>query len=48
MQRNGGRARMVDEAGYDLDVRVVETKPPHVRTFVEDVCTDNLLALPRY
>src|SRR5262249_36333257 len=48
MRRKGGEARVVDEAGDDLEVRIVEADPPYLRTFVEGVWTDNLLALPRY
>lgn len=48
MRRNGGRAKVVDEFGEDLEVRVVEADPPFLRTFVEGEWTDNLLALPRY
>lgn len=48
MRRNGGRAKVVDEYGADLEVRVVEGDQPYLRTFVEGVWTENLLSLPRY
>jgi hypothetical protein len=44
----GGDARVRDSAGHDVRVGVVNADAPYIRTYADDVWTDNLLALPQY
>ena len=46
--KNGNTARVRDSSGNDVKVGVVDADPPYIRTYADDVWTDNLLALPRY
>ena len=48
IKHKGGDARVRDKAAHDVQVGVVEAKPPYIRTYADKVWTDNLLALPRY
>jgi hypothetical protein len=34
--------------GHDVNVGVVNATPPYIKTYADEVWTDNLLALPRY
>jgi hypothetical protein len=45
---NGGIVRVVDEDGADVEVRVVDGDPLHIRAWSEAGWTDHLLGLPRY
>lgn len=45
--RNGNRLYVAGENGA-AEVRVVEAKPPYIRTVADNSYTDNLLYLPRY
>ena len=42
-----GDAR-VSDGQHEVRVGVVDASPPYIRTFADNVWTDNLLALPRY
>jgi hypothetical protein len=44
----GGDARVRDAAGHDVRVGVVKANSPYIRTYADNVWTDNLLALPRF
>jgi hypothetical protein len=44
---SGGDARVTDGI-REVSVRVVNGDRPYLRTWADDVFTDNLLALPRY
>lgn len=48
IQNKGGDARVKDGSGHDVQVGVVDGRPPYIRTYADKVWTDNLLALPRY
>lgn len=48
IKNQGGDARVRDAAGHDVRVGVVNVNPPYIRTYADDVWTDNLLALPRF
>ena len=37
-----------DSGGNDIRVGAVDATPPYIRTYADDVWTDNLLALPRF
>jgi len=45
--REGGKAYVV-VAGARVEVGIVESNPPYIRTHADGVWKDNLLALPRY
>ena len=47
IQREQGAAKVTDGKNT-VDVGVVNTTPPHLRTRVDGKWTDSLLALPRY
>lgn len=46
----GEQAHVKDEAGHDVEVRVVRPKhaDPYIRSFRDGVVTDNLLELPHF
>lgn len=44
---DGGRA-VVTDGRHQVDVHVVDAKPPYIRTHADGRWTNNLLALPRY
>jgi hypothetical protein len=48
IENKNGVARVIDDAGDEVAVAVVEASPPYIRTYADGVYTDNLLALPRY
>jgi hypothetical protein len=43
----GGKAYVTDGTNT-VRVGVVDADPPYIRTYADDVWTDNLLSLPRY
>jgi hypothetical protein len=48
IKNKNGVARVKDNSGNDIDVKVVNATPPYLRTQADGVWTDNLLALPRF
>lgn len=48
IENKNGEARVRDAAGDDVLVGVVNASPPYIRTYADNVYTDNLLDLPRY
>jgi hypothetical protein len=44
---DGNNAYVADKDG-PVEVKVVDAKPPYIRTAKDNRWTDNLLALPRY
>lgn len=45
---DGGDARVRDDHGNDVRVRVIDASPAYIQTYADGVPTDNLLWLPRY
>lgn len=45
--RAGGDARVRDDHGSDVGVRVIDASPAYIQTYADGVPTDNLLWLPR-
>lgn len=45
---NGGGKAYVTDGDQTVAVGVVDANPPYIRTYADEVWTDNLLALPRY
>jgi hypothetical protein len=45
---NGGGDARVNDGRGDVQVGVVNAKPPYIRTHADGRWTDNLLALPKY
>ena len=45
--KKGGEARVAKGQSY-IAIKVVEASPPYIRTFADNLWTDNLLALPVY
>lgn len=43
-----GNLAYVSDGVRAVQVRVVEARPPYIRTWADGVWSDNLLALPRY
>jgi hypothetical protein len=48
INNKNGDARVRDNSGHDVQVGVVNARPPFIRTYADGVWTDNLLALPRF
>lgn len=47
LEVNGNRA-VVSSGQRQVEVGVVDAKPPYLRSYADGVWTDNLLALPRF
>lgn len=43
-----GNQAYVSDGVRTVEVRVVDARPPYIRTWADGVWSDNLLALPRY
>lgn len=45
---DGGKGYVLDSAGDEASVKVVDASPPYLRTQKDGIWSDNLLALPTY
>jgi Protein of unknown function (DUF3892) len=46
--RKAGNRAYVTEGQRKVEIGVVDADPPYIRTYADEVWTNNLLALPRY